>query len=415
MKTPSSYAVVAFATAIWFGAQPATAGYFIQRLSGEVTAGRFSNTVTTLSNGSFALGFINFVGNRTDVAAQVFSHVGVATSEIVQVQNTPSRTERRAPDIAALAPPRNGFVVAWQYHATQPESRDGLNAQLLDNQGNKIGANFRLNAAQSGSQDSVSLGSFSNGGWVASFTSRRLPSDDSLGDICLRIFNPDGTASGNILANRVIRQGSQRDSSVAVLSNGDIVVVWSDFSQAAADRQGAAIRGRIFRRDGTPVGNGFIVNTTTDADQTAPAVASIGEGRFVVVWQDGSQNGPDAFGFSVRGQVMSGTGARLGDEFVVPVTMFGDQTVPAIAGFSDGKFVVAWRDVQRTPDFTRKIRAQAFRWTIGASAPQRLGNEFPVNQIDQVVDEAPDVATFPSTDFVITFGGKAQVYRIGFR
>src|SRR4051812_25380096 len=75
--------------------------------------------------------------------------------------------------------------------------------------------------------------------------------------------------------------GIEDGSSVTALSNGTFVVTWQD--QGGGDGSGAAIRGRLFASDGTPIGPDFLIDTTTSGDQLFPAVTALANG-FVVTW-----------------------------------------------------------------------------------------------------------------------------------
>ena len=69
---------------------------------------------------------------------------------------------------------------------------------------------------------------------------------------------------------------------VAALPDGNFVVTW--YSQDGGDGSGTLIRARLFNADGMPVGNDFVVNSTTAGDQTDVAVAALPDGHFVVTW-----------------------------------------------------------------------------------------------------------------------------------
>ena len=58
------------------------------------------------------------------------------------------------------------------------------------------------------------------------------------------------------------------------------------------------------------IGDEFLVNTTTPNDQGAPAITSLSDGRFVVTWQDGSGQGGDCSGTSIKAQLFDASGAN---------------------------------------------------------------------------------------------------------
>ena len=64
----------------------------------------------------------------------------------------------------------------------------------------------------------------------------------------------------------------------------------------------------------------MLVNTYTNNVQTAPAIATLSDGRFVVVWQSAGQNGKSLSPYvnhGIYGQLFSSTGIKIGGEFVI--------------------------------------------------------------------------------------------------
>lgn len=85
----------------------------------------------------------------------------------------------------------------------------------------------------------------------------------------------------------------------------------------------------------TPSGAEFRVNTAAVAE-APPSVASIAGGGFVVVWQS-TENGGD-----VKAQLFAGDGSKQAGEFRVSADAAGAQTAPSVASLDSGGFVVAW-------------------------------------------------------------------------
>jgi hypothetical protein len=65
------------------------------------------------------------------------------------------------------------------------------------------------------------------------------------------------------------------------------------------------------------VGTEFLVNTQTDSSQFSPKVTSLSNGGFVVSWSDFSLTLGDADSGSVKAQLFTATGAKIGTEFLV--------------------------------------------------------------------------------------------------
>jgi len=95
---------------------------------------------------------------------------------------------------------------------------------------------------------------------------------------------------------------SNEEFSVTSRSDGALMVAWHSCGDLGDD-SGCGVFGRLVRPSGVPVGDEFVLATTTTLDQKAPSVAPL-PGAFVAVWADLSLQPPDKAGSSVRGRVL---------------------------------------------------------------------------------------------------------------
>ena len=121
-----------------------------------------------------------------------------------------------------------------------------------------------------------------------------------------------------------ITEGVQMTPVIAGLTNGRFVAAWLDYSHSPDDPSEGAIRAQVFNADGSKAGDEFLVNTTTNLDQSEPAITPLADGRFVVAWTDLSQASGDTSGSAVRARVFHADGAPSGGEFVIPKTTASD-------------------------------------------------------------------------------------------
>jgi hypothetical protein len=396
----------------------------VRRLSPEfvvnsTSVGPFSDpAVTRLSNGDFAVAW-NTVDafDRWIMRTRIFDHLGRPRSGDILV-TAPTIAVQSDVDIARTGP--SGFVAVWGSLAETGADRSGwaVRAQRFDGSGARIGSAFDVNRFVRGDQHRPEADTLADGRWAVSFDC----GDTGGSEIRTRSFSQAGAGGPELRASTAIR-GFHGHSALAGLSTGGAAITWFDHSQTGADTQISAVRAQAFTPQGGKLGPEVLVNTTTRDRQWFPDIASIGAGRYVVVWEDLSRTGGDTSDSAIRGQVLSAAGAKLGAEFLVPTSVLGRQITPAVAGFGDGKFVVAWQH-ETSSIFDFDIRAQAFRWSAGSVAPERIGSEFRASQGSLAIDRGgPAVAAFEQTDFVIVwsedrpaFGApdlvKGQVYRI---
>jgi hypothetical protein len=164
------------------------------------------------------------------------------------------------------------------------------------------------------------------------------------GNIKATIIEADGsTITGTFLVNN-LNFGFGVTSTAVALSSNRFVVVWDDIGIGGDTIDGFGIKAQLFNGNGTKIDTDFTVNTITGNNQNSPDVALLDNGNFVVVWQDSSfANGQDSR-WDIRAQVFNANGGRVGSEFTVNPLTPGNQVAPKVAAFDSGQFLVTWTD-----------------------------------------------------------------------
>lgn len=307
--------------------------------------------------------------------------------------------EQGDPDVTGLAD--GGFVVAWVSHTDSTAASDFHDSDILgqrfDADGNPVGGEFTINGGDALWDRSPTLALTEDGGFVASWTNATV---SAAHQVQTGFFEANGTQVGDLLIN----YGSwatdyEVGTDTVALDDGRTLVLWTGYTgsrtegvngviysesgsidvapfalnswesslgfELAFSARGTALADgrfavvfentsgereadgsdsvwlRLFEADGTPVGEEFRPNTTTDGDDNDPDIATLEDGGFVVVWQgwdDGSQSG-------IRAQVFNEDGTTRGGEIQVNTDTFGSQTSPAIVGLEDGGFMITWSNI----------------------------------------------------------------------
>ncbi|HEY7112479.1 MAG TPA: hypothetical protein VIA45_06050, partial [Thermoanaerobaculia bacterium] len=154
-----------------------------------------------------------------------------------------------------------------------------------------------------------------------------------------------------------------------------------------------------------PFGGEFQANTYTTSTQRTPAVASSGNGKFIVVWSSFGQDGDRG---GIYGQRYDASGQKAGSEFRVSSSTTGSAQRPSIAMAKDGSFVVAWDSYQdlfgparpATPIPPSDIFARRF-----ASDGTPLGEDFQVNTYTTGYQYGAVAAIDDAKEFVIVWQG----------
>lgn len=341
------------------------------------------------------VGVINY-----DVKGQVFDSNNVAVGQAFTVSSVISGHQSE-PSITTLSGGR--FLVTWTDTSGNGGDFSGsaIMARLFSSNGVAVGSEIRINSSVVGDQRASSVAALSDGGFVVAWedfinvVAGRVPS------IKVMRFDANGIAQSSELPVNPETTGAQLTPSVAGLSGGKFVVVWTDHSGTTFDDSSSAIFVRVFDRHNNPVGPPYpLVNTAVTGSQNSPRVVVLSNGDFLVAWEDASGQGGDAW-LGLKGQLFSGlTGAKIGSEFLINTTTYDAQKTPVIAALKDGGFIVSWTDFSgRDGDASYgAVKAQAFD-AVGA----KLGEEFLVNTTTSFGQYAPSIATLSNGDVIFTW------------
>ncbi|WP_299371538.1 DUF4214 domain-containing protein [uncultured Tateyamaria sp.] len=195
--------------------------------------------------------------------------------------------------------------------------------------------------------------------------------DDQFLAVLGRTFNADGTPRGDVFQiNSSTNQSGQNYADVAVLSNGNVVVSWTD-GPDFNDGFDVSARARVLTADGVPVTDEIILGSVADNDQNFPKVVATENGGFIATWQDGRFSNTDERAFV---QAYDAMGNPVGDEMHI---LDWDST-------QDGEFVYVGngqyhlegnRSLTFNPDVT-------YDWFNGIRQPVQTGGGGPGNGFD---------------------------------
>lgn len=188
---------------------------------------------------------------------------------------------------------------------------------------------------------------------------------------------------------------SQTFPAVASLGAGRWVAVWQSFAE---DGSGAGIFGRIYAANGT-AGPVFRVNASVLGDQTRPVVTGLTNGGFVVAFGSSALATTKTALFIRR---FGSTGAPLAVESRVDTAVGAHADLPSIAGLTDGGFVVAWRQADAAMTVS-SIRQQHY-----AAAGTRIGGQVIVNTDTTNFKSEPDVAGLAGGRWVVVWSSRNQ-------
>jgi hypothetical protein len=243
----------------------------------------------------------------------------------------------------------NGGFVVWEDNTVDGNGM-GIRAAALDINLSMISTPFRVNTIGAREQESPQVALLNGGGAVFVWQGGRIGSQH----IYARFTSASNTwLTADVQVNSANRY-SQRDPAVASLGNGNVVVVWSSFNQAAPGSM-QDIYAQLFSASGQKIGSEFLVNQTTAYNQRTPSIAALNGGGFVVGWVSEQQrSGPidnpnPNFGYPLSSRPSVDIYARMFDVNGNPINSeFAVNTGldvcanPSVAAGVDGGFTLAW-------------------------------------------------------------------------
>lgn len=262
-------------------------------------------------------------GSGQGIFAQRYDGAGAKAGTEFQV-NSYTTSDQTNPEITALS--GGGFVVTWESKDQDGDAR-GVYGQRYSANGVTVGAEFQINTATASAQYLPAISALANNGFVVTWAS--LGQDGDGWGIYAQRYDLSVTPVGSEFRVNSTTASSQNQPSVATLTDGGFVVVWTD---AHSDQ----IVGQRFDASGNAVGTEFAINTNAGSD---PVIAALHDGGFVVTWTsdtDGSNTG-------VAGQAFDASGNLVGGEIQVNSTTNGYQDTPTVVGLSNGNFLTYWK------------------------------------------------------------------------
>ena len=268
----------------------------------------------------------------------------------------------------------------------------------------KWGSEFLVNTTTNSDQYTPAITGLTNGRFVVTYSDSSGNAPD-FGSIATRaqIFNADGSKfGGEFLVNTTLAD-SQYIPDVTALPGGGFAITFQDFSLLnTANPDSADIRVQVFDANGTKVGAEFVAPTTTIGVQSAPVIAGLNNGRYVVVWTDSSHTGGDTSSDAIRSQVFNADGTRFGIERLVNTTTLGQQIDPTVTALANGDYVVAWTSLGSDPDgqSLRSVNAQLFH-----ANGTMVGGEFVGNTVAGIFagQSEPAITGLNNGSYVLTW------------
>ena len=370
-----------------FGATGAKVGE--ERLINKTSAGdQTGSSPVAMSDGTYAVTWSHDTGSARQIRSRRFQNNG---------QDFPGAVERfgnvivsGSQDRPAIAGFADGtMVLAWESENQDIEGR-GIIARIFNGDGDPLSGEIDVNSYGLGDQSQAAIAASEVGRFVVVWDSDGQ--DGSLDGIIGRQFLQDGSPLGDEFQINQTTEDIQKSPSVTMSEDGSFAVAWQGFSGAG----GYDVYVRVFDPQGQPVCGEQVVNGSPAGIQNAPVVRSFRDGsdRFVVLWESKITDGND---YEIQGRIIGADCALSDDEIAVNTTHPNDQFDVDAATFEDGTFRVVWTsDGQDGAGYG--VVSRAFDED---GAP--LGGEAVVNGVTAGPQQAPVIAADPGGAFTIVW------------
>ncbi|MBI3898161.1 MAG: DUF4347 domain-containing protein [Gammaproteobacteria bacterium] len=237
--------------------------------------------IATGPGGNFVIAWCsdNQDGSGGGIYAQRYDANGVAQGGEFRV-NTTTLNVQDTPAIAMNDV--SNFVIVWN-SANQDGSGYGVYGQRYNSSGVAQGSEFRVNTTTADNQYNPSVSMDALGNFVVVWTSDNQ--DGSGSGIYGKRYNYNGVAQGSEFQINATTASAQSNPSVSMRRTDGFYVTWDSWNQ---DGDQAGIYLREYDTAGNPLTGETLVNTTTVGDQRNASVAVNDDGQLVVVWHSDS-------------------------------------------------------------------------------------------------------------------------------
>jgi Ca2+-binding RTX toxin-like protein len=281
--------------------------------------GQHRAAVAPLSDGGF---IINWLEYNATLYGLRFDANNVALGDRYKVLDDTSSYENI--QTAELA---NGYILTTWTRGNSPRARladaqgQWLTDEIIMFSGNVYGADVTV----------LSDGGFIMTGLVGyNMTLRRF---NHLAEIV-----GDDVILHNTNSISAIR-GNEWSISVKELANGQLVSAWVSSSTPYADGDSYSLLMRLHNAKGDEVSDPILINQYAVDKQQDVRIQPLTDGRFIALWQS---NLADGDGWGLMARYFDSTGVAISDEFQVSKASLGDQILPQVALFDDGRIVVSY-------------------------------------------------------------------------
>jgi hypothetical protein len=289
---------------------------------------QYCPSISQDSLGNFVITWMDGRTGDWDIYAQRFNNQGQRLGANFQVNDANSAFQGYPKTVCS---PNGQFIIVWE---DQRSGNSDIYCQRFNNTGNRIGSNFKVNNdVGSSSQSSANIANDTSGNFIITWQDNRSGNYDVF---CQRYNNNGSTIGQNFKVNNDVTFQNQFSPSIAIKTDGSFWVVWDDERNINED-----IYYQLYNNDGSPNGiNHKLNNDIASSMQRCSWITQSGFGNYTVVWEDERNSNTDIYGvcFDSLGNFL-GSNFRINDDG----NNF-DHFYASVTSNFNGDFTAVWTD-----------------------------------------------------------------------
>ena len=249
------------------------------------------------------------------------------------------------------------YVVIWTSDG-QDGSLAGIFGQLYNSDNSQIGSEFLVNTTTSSDQYNPDVEFFSDGSFIVAW--QNMGSVNT--GINAQLFSKSGAKQGGELVVRSTTNAgryAERVPSLEVLSDDTAIVTWSSFQQYTGGYS-YDIYGQMITSAGANIGSAFQItpHSTTQGNTAESSVTQLTDGNLMVAYTDYFTLGNSGQS-GVYVQKINASGIKIGGEVEIYFEAGLDSYDIEISTLSNGGFAASWT-VWDQPTTDYKVYTQVF-------------------------------------------------------
>lgn len=319
------------------------------RVNTTTSGNQFEPSVAGLAGGGFVISWTDASATGGDtsgqaIRAQRYTSAGAVNGAEFLVNTITTGSQNSS---AAAGLTSGGFVITWRDSSNSPDdTSSAIRAQRYTSAGAVDGAEFLVNTITTGAQNLPDITALTGGGFVIAWQDfSGSPDDPSSGAIRAQRYDAAGAEAGAEFLVNTQTVSNQNSPTLAALAGGGFVVTWTE-NNAGGDGSGSSIRAQRYSEGGGRDGIEHGINTTSNLNQKQSDIAGLSGGGLVIAWTDESISGGDLSGSAIRGQRLSVPALDLlsladGTGISLLTSDFRNQTVASeVGGTLDGDVII---------------------------------------------------------------------------